>query len=75
MVDLEISFPDESKRTTSAPRASCPSRNTVAETGKVSPGITFTGTNSPPKKVAGEISATGIRLISQILLYFLHLPL
>jgi hypothetical protein len=75
MTEREISFPEESKRTTSAPSASWPSRKTVAETGKVSPGIALTGTNSPPKKVAGEISATGIRLISQILLYFLHLPL
>ena len=74
MTERAIWIPAELKRITSAPRASCPSRKIVAEAVIDSSGIALTGTYSPPIYIAGEISVTGIRLISLNLRYYLLLP-
>ena len=63
----DSSRPLRSKRRTSAPSASWPSRKIVALTSISSPAIALTGTNSPPKKTDGLISVMGMRLIMKVL--------
>ena len=69
-----ISLPLSSNNSVCAPSASWPSRKIVAVTAITSPATAFTGTNSPPKLTAGDISVMGMRVIksylSQSLRYF-----
>ncbi len=53
------------RRTTLAPTASCPSRNTVAVTWNVSPATAFAG--RLPHSTAGRTSRTGTRPMAGVL--------